>query len=204
SRRAARLKLIVIWTFQQAVKLTAADAHVATVEDRKRKRILEQTSERRFVIVAVDADDTHQVGDHANRGLGAIYLGLNGEFVSRRGLAVDRMACAPAQIAGGFDRGLGVGERVADRLVLEDRMNAAATLSPRKMQCEVECCPHQRDAKDSNQGCGSGKARRRQRKTLAPASEQIVLRSRNVLETELRHQVGTMTDRIDRTLEDQA
>ena len=60
------------------------------------------------MIVAVDADDPHQIGDHAHCGLGAENLGLNRKLLRRGRLGVERVAGAPAEIARRFDRGLGV------------------------------------------------------------------------------------------------
>ena len=57
--RSARKERIVIRSLQQVMKLAPADTHVAAIEDRKSERVLEKTTERCFMIVAVDADDAH-------------------------------------------------------------------------------------------------------------------------------------------------
>src|ERR1700722_4484867 len=77
------------------------------------------------MVTAVDADDEHQIGDHTNRRLRAVDLGLYRKFVGGGRLRVAGMACAPAQISRRFDRFLRVRQRVSDRLMLDDRMNAA-------------------------------------------------------------------------------
>jgi hypothetical protein len=41
------------------MKLAPTDTHVATAKIRKSERVLEKTSQRCFMIVAVDADDAH-------------------------------------------------------------------------------------------------------------------------------------------------
>ena len=64
------------------MKLAPADAHVAAIEDRKSERVLEKTSQGCFMVVAVDADDAHQIDDDTNRRFGAVDFGLDGEFIS--------------------------------------------------------------------------------------------------------------------------
>src|SRR6202035_2590139 len=112
------------------MKLTPSDTNIASIEDRKRERVLQETSQRSFMVIAVDADDEHQIGDHTNRRLRAVDLGLYRKFVGGGRLRVNSMACAPAQISRRFDRHLRIGQRVSDRLMIDDRMNAAAPLSP--------------------------------------------------------------------------
>ncbi len=63
------------------MKLTPSDTHIASIEDRKRERVLQETSQRGFMVIAVDADDEHQIGDHTNRRLRAVDLGLYRKFV---------------------------------------------------------------------------------------------------------------------------
>src|SRR5712671_5854430 len=112
------------------MKLTPSDTHIATAEVWKRERVLQKTSQRGFMVIAVDADDAHQIGDHTNRRLRAVDLGLYCKFVGGGRLRVDSVARAPAQIPRRFDRHLRVGQCISHRLVLDDRMNAAAPLSP--------------------------------------------------------------------------
>src|SRR6266852_6718144 len=108
------------------MKLTPSDANIATVEDRKRERLLQKTSQRSFMVIAFDADDAHQIGDHTNCRLRAVDLGLYRKLVGGGRLRVDSMACAPGQISRRFDRRLRVGQCISHRLMLDDRMNAAA------------------------------------------------------------------------------
>ena len=114
------------------MELAPSDAHIAAVEDGQYERILQQKPERRLMIIAVDADDLHELTDHANRGLGTIDLRLDGKLSRRWRLRVERMAGAPAQIARRFDRGLGIGQGVSDRLMLDNRVNAASLLGTQK------------------------------------------------------------------------
>ena len=79
--RSACKERIVIRSLQQVVKLAPADTHVAATEDRKSERVLEKTSQRCFMIVAVDADDAHQIGDDTNCRFGAVDFGLDGKFI---------------------------------------------------------------------------------------------------------------------------
>src|SRR5258705_9125852 len=95
SSRTAREQGLVVRSLQHGMKLTPSDANIATVEDRKRERVLQKTSERGFMVIAVDADDAHQIGDHTNRRLRAIDLGLYRKLVGGVRLRVDSMACAP-------------------------------------------------------------------------------------------------------------
>src|ERR1700756_5024349 len=83
-RRAACGKRIIVAALQHRVQLSPPDAHIAAVEDRQRERILQQASERSFVIIAFDADHAHEICDHAHRGLGAKDLRLDCEFLGRR------------------------------------------------------------------------------------------------------------------------
>ena len=64
------------------MKLAPADTDVAPSKDRKSERVLEKTSQRCFMIVAVGADNTHQIDDDTNRCFGAVDFGLNGQFIS--------------------------------------------------------------------------------------------------------------------------
>src|SRR6516165_2531925 len=102
-----------------------ADTHVAPTEDRKSERILEKTSQRCFMIVAVDADHAHQINDDTHRRLGAVDFGLDGKFISGGRLRVYGVACAPAQIPRRFDRDFCIGKRIAYSLMLDNRMNAS-------------------------------------------------------------------------------
>ena len=68
-------------SLQHGMKLTPTDTHIAAVEDRKRERVLQKTSQRGFMVIAVCADDEHQIGDHTNRRLRAVDLGLYRKFV---------------------------------------------------------------------------------------------------------------------------
>jgi len=81
------------------VQLPPPYAHVATVEDRQRECILQQTGEWSFMIIAVDANYAHEIGDHAHRGLGAKNLCLDRKLLGCRRLDVERMASAPADTA---------------------------------------------------------------------------------------------------------
>src|SRR6202040_4388634 len=98
----------------------------------------QETSQRSFMVIAVGADDAHQIGDHTNRRLRAVDLGLYRKFVGGGRLRVYCVARAPTQISRRFDRHLRVGQSVSDRLMLDDRMNAAAPFSPGEVQSEVE------------------------------------------------------------------
>ena len=80
--RAACKECIVIRSLQQVMKLASADAHVAAIEDRKSERVLEKTSERCLIVIAVDANNTHEIGDDTNCRFGAVDLGLDGKFIS--------------------------------------------------------------------------------------------------------------------------
>src|SRR6516225_6662080 len=127
------------------------------------------------MIIAVDADDLHELTDHANRGLGAIDLRLDGKLSRRWRLGVECMAGTPAQIARRFDRGLGIGQGVSDRLMLDNWVNAASLLGTRKFKREVERSAHQRDTQNADQRSGTREGGRPQRETAALLSEQIML-----------------------------
>src|SRR5882724_1214740 len=153
------------------------------------------------MIIAVDADHAHEIGDHAHRGLGAENLCLDCKLFSRRRLDVKRVAGAPTEIARRFDRGLCIGQGVSDRLVLDDRVNAATLFGTSKMKRKLERSAHQRDTEDANECRGARERRSRQREPRALLSEQIVAGCRDVLEAELRNEMRPMTDRVDRTFE---
>src|SRR5580704_759982 len=119
------------------MKLTPSDANIASSEDRKRERILQETSQRGFMVIAVDADDEHQIGDHTNRRLRAVDLGLYRKLVGGGRLCIDCVAGAPAQISRRCDRSLRVGQSISHRLMLDDRMDAAAPFGPGEVQSEV-------------------------------------------------------------------
>src|ERR1700719_241633 len=96
SNRTAREQRLVVWSPQHGMKLTPSDANIASIEDRKRERVLQETSQRGFMVIAVDADDEHQIGDHANRRLRAVDLGLYRKLVGGGRLCIDCGAGAPA------------------------------------------------------------------------------------------------------------
>jgi hypothetical protein len=81
------------------VKLAPPYALVTAVKDRERERILQQAPEWRLMIIAVDADHPHQIGDYANRGFGATDLRLDSKFIGRWRLRVESVARTPAEIA---------------------------------------------------------------------------------------------------------
>jgi len=153
------------------------------------------------MIIAVDADNAHEIGDHAYRSLGAKNLRLDCKLLGRRRLSVKRTAGAPAEIARRFDRGLCIGQSVSDCLVLDDRVNTATFLGTSKMKRKLERGAHQRDAEDANQCRSSCERRSRQREPGTFLSQEIVMWCRNVLEAELRHEMRPMTDGVDRTFE---
>ena len=96
SSRTAREQRLVVWSLQYGMKLTPSDTNIASIEDRKRERVLQETSQRGFMVIAVDAYDAHQIGDHTNCHLRAVDLGLYREFVSGGRPRVDGVARAPA------------------------------------------------------------------------------------------------------------
>src|SRR5882724_6272821 len=96
-RRSAGGKRIVVASLEHRVQLPPPDAHVAAIEDRQRECVLEQTTEWSLMIIAVDADHAHEIGDHAYRGLGAENLRLDCKLLSGRRLTVKRTAGAPAE-----------------------------------------------------------------------------------------------------------
>src|SRR3984893_9729723 len=189
---------------QHGMKLTPSDTNIASVEDRKRKRVLQETSERGFMVIAVGADDEHQIDDHTNRRLRAVDLGLYRKFVGGGRLRVDCVARAPAQISRRFDRRLRVGQSVSDRLMLDDRMNAAASFGPGEVESDVERRAQQRHAENTDQRRGAGKAGSCKREAAAFIPEKMVPRRRNVLETELRREMRAVTHGLDGALEDDA
>ena len=71
------------------MKLSASDADVASAKERKRERILQQTSQRKSVIVALDPDDPHEIRQHAHRCLRTIDLGLDRHFLGAGQLQID-------------------------------------------------------------------------------------------------------------------
>src|SRR6202035_4934620 len=202
SSRTAREQRLVVWSLQHGMKLTPSDTNIASIEDRKRERVLQETSQRGFMVVAVDAYDAHQIGDDTNCRLRAVDLGLYRKLVGGGRLRVDSVARAPAQIPRRFDRRLRVGQCISYRLMLDDRMNAAAPFGPGEVQSEVERRAHQGHAKNSDQRRGAGKAGGRQGEAAAFLPDKIVPRGRNVLETELPGEMPAVTHGLDGALQD--
>ncbi|MOA65641.1 hypothetical protein D3C78_1921010 [compost metagenome] len=61
------------------MQLATAHTHVSTVEEGEGQGVLQQTGQwRRQVVVAVDADHAHQVGDDPDGAFRAEYLCLQG------------------------------------------------------------------------------------------------------------------------------
>src|SRR5258708_39438664 len=103
------------------MKLTPSDTNIASIEDRKRERVLQETSERGFMVIAVGADDGHQIGDHTNRRLREVDLGLYRKFVGGGRLRVERVARGPAQISRRFPPRLRLRQSVSHRLMPDAR-----------------------------------------------------------------------------------
>jgi hypothetical protein len=51
------------------MKLTPSDTNIASIEDRKRERVLQETTQRGFMIIAVDADDAAETFSKPNCGV---------------------------------------------------------------------------------------------------------------------------------------
>src|SRR4029077_11613195 len=80
----ARSKMVIVGPHEDRVQLTSPDAHISAVKNRQREGVLQQSPERRVMIVAFDADDPQQIGDHPYCGFGTVDLGLDGKFFRGR------------------------------------------------------------------------------------------------------------------------
>jgi hypothetical protein len=107
----ARGQRVVVGVEQESVQRVAPNAHVPAAEQRKHQRVLEQAVQRIEVVVAVDADDAHEVGDDADRRLGAEDLRVARELRRRGASGVDGPACAQGERAHRLDAGLRVDTR---------------------------------------------------------------------------------------------
>src|SRR5260370_37348341 len=86
--------------------------------------------------------------------------------------------------------------------MLDDRMNAAAPFDPSEVQRKAEGRPHECHAENSDQCRRAGKAGGGQSETVTFLTEQIVSWCRDILETEQRREMRTVTHGINCALED--
>ena len=118
-----------------------------------------------LAIVALYANDAHQVGYHADRHLRPEDLGLNRKFTRGGRLLVDGVTRPPGETARRLYDCLRIRQGEPNGLVFDDRMKSSAPLGSGEMQREVKRGPHQSDAENPHQrrgacetGCGQGEA----------------------------------------------
>ena len=171
------------------MELPATHAHIAAVEQRQHQRVLHQRAEGQLAVVAVDADHPHQIGNHPHRRFRAEHLGMQGQFQRAGGLRIHRTRRLPAQRAHCVDRHLGIGERVAHGLVLDDRDCAAAAFGPGEVQGEIERRAHQSDGKDADDRRGAGEAALGEVLAASQRPDHIARRGAHLVEPEYRQQM---------------
>ena len=132
------------------MKLAATNADIASAKDRKGQRILQKTPQRALTIVAIYANDTHQIGYDADCHLRPVYLGLDRKLTRGGGLLVDGMTRPPGERACRLYDRLRIRQGKAHCLVFDDRMKSPAPLGSGKVQREVKRCPHQSYAENPN------------------------------------------------------
>src|SRR5258708_35405460 len=86
--------------------------------------------------------------------------------------------------------------------MLDDRMIPAAPYEPSEVQRKAEGRPHECHAENSDQCRRAGKAGGGQSETVTFLTEQIVSWCRDILETEQRREMRTVTHGINCALED--
>jgi hypothetical protein len=123
------------------VKLSTSDADVASAKERKRQRILQQAPQRESMIVALYPNDSHKIRQHPHGRFRTIDFCFDRQFLRARRLHIDRLARPPAKAAGRFDGRLCVRQRVSDRLMFNNGVNAASPFVTREIQCELKRCP---------------------------------------------------------------
>jgi hypothetical protein len=90
------------------------------------------------MVITVNAHRAHEIGDDTNRSFGAINFRLYRKFIGGGRLTIDGVARAPAEISSRFNGGLGVSQCISHRLMLNDRMDAAASLRATKAPYDVK------------------------------------------------------------------
>ena len=156
------------------------------------------------MVITVDAHHAHEIGDDTNRGFGAINFRLYCKFVGGGRLTIDGVARAPAEISSRFNGGLGVSQCISHCLMLNDRMDTAASLGAGEVQRELERRPHECNSENTDQGSGPGETGCSQCKAAAFLPQQIMSRRGDIFETKLRREVRAVADGINCTLEDDA
>ena len=79
---AAGCERIVFRPLQDRVEPSTSDADIASAKERKRERILQQTSQRESVIIALHPHDPHEIRQHPYGRLRAIDLCLDRQFLA--------------------------------------------------------------------------------------------------------------------------
>src|SRR6266702_7430445 len=153
------------------------------------------------MIVALYPDDPHEIREHAHGRFRTMDFCCDRQLLRARRLHVDRLARPPAKTAGGLDRRLCVRQRVSDGLMFDNEVNAASPFAAGETQRELKRCPHQRHRENSDHSGSASEASSSQGQTAANAPKHVIAWYADPFKSEHRQKVGTMSHRIDRTLE---
>src|SRR6202047_2561497 len=109
-----------------------------------------------------------------------------------------------AQPPPSLDRRLRIGQRIADCLMLDDLLDAPTPLAPGEGKGKLESSAHQRYPKDADEGRATREALRSKLESAPLLSQQISGRNLNSVEAEARHEMGTVSQRVECVLKNQA
>src|ERR1700726_978769 len=199
-----RREIVIRGIEHQRVQLAAANADIAAGEKRQRHSVLKQTGERQFVAITVDAYNLHEIGNDPHRCFRSEHLGVDGELDCAWRSRVEPTACMPAQHPRSLDRRLRIGQRIADCLMLDDLLDASTPLALGERKGKLESSAHQRYPKDADEGRAPREALRGKLESAPLLSQQVSGRNLNSVQAEARREMGTVAQRVEWVLKNQA
>src|SRR3984957_3508807 len=199
-----RREIVIRGIEHKRVQLAAANADIAAGEKRQRHSVLKQTGERQFVAITVDADNPHKIGNDSHRCFRSEHLGVDSELECAWCSRIERTACMPAQHPRSLDRRLRIGQRIADCLMMDDLLDASTPLALGERKGKLESSAHQRYTEDADEGRAPREALRGKLESAPLLSQQVSGRNLNRVQAEARHEMGTVSQRDECVLKNQA
>src|SRR5260370_27828373 len=132
------------------------------------------------------------------------HLGVDSELECAWRSGVERTACMAAQHLRSIDRSLRIGQRIADCLMLDDLLDASTPLALGERKGKLESSAHQRYPKDADEGRAPREALRGKLESAPLLSQQVSGRNLNSVQAEARHEMGTVSQRVECVLKNQA
>src|SRR5436305_565092 len=124
---------------------SSADTHIAAIVEREDQGITQMPLQGMIFDVTLDTHDAHGIVDDLDGLLRAVDLGHDRNLLPFA-VSVQVGTGAPGQVAAGFDAHLDIGERVADDLMVDNRLAAEPALRAGEIEDVLEGRAHHADA----------------------------------------------------------